>query len=445
MKLLKRKMQLYCVSNVMVSFVLTSFLGVNYCMMPENEISGNGEVAILDTDVDPLSQKGEDDEKVVTEVKKETNVTKKTTNTAKSSTAKKTVTTVAKKEVKASKTYVPASYSAVTGQAVVDYAMRYLGLRYVSGGYSLSTGTDCSGFTKLIYKEFGVTLSRAVRSQASNGTYVSKSNLQKGDLVFYGYGNGVVRHVGIYIGNGQVLHESNPRDGVKINSVNMMQYITARRVINSNAIKMVEEKIEAQKAQELANKEEVKEDVVLNTDNKTTEEKLENNVEKVEELPKTEVVNDNTSINKDVSTVKEESVVLNNNTNENNKTEKESVVVNNNTNDNNKVEQEEKENVVVTSKDDNTSKVLDTKEEPKEETKTLEKESSVSNQETVKQEETKKEEPKKEEVKVENTTKEVPKVVVPEETKEVTKKEVTKVEEVKTDTSVNTIVNENQQ
>ena len=428
MKLLKRKMQLYCVSNVMVSFVLTSFLGINYCMMPENEISGNGEVAILDTDVDPLSQKGEDDEKVVTEVKKETNVTKKTTNTAKSSTAKKTVTTVAKKEVKASKTYVPASYSAVTGQAVVDYAMRYLGLRYVSGGYSLSTGTDCSGFTKLIYKEFGVTLSRAVRSQASNGTYVSKSNLQKGDLVFYGYGNGVVRHVGIYIGNGQVLHESNPRDGVKINSVNMMQYITARRVINSTAIKMVEEKIEAQKAQELANKEEVKEDVVLNTDNKTTEEKLENNVEKVEELPKTEVVNDNTSINKDVSTVKEESVV-----------------VNNNTNDNNKVEQEEKENVVVTSKDDNTSKVLDTKEEPKEETKTLEKESSVSNQETVKQEETKKEEPKKEEVKVENTTKEVPKVVVPKETKEVTKKEVTKVEEVKTDTSVNTIVNENQQ
>ncbi len=423
MKLLKRKMQLYCVSNVMVSFVLTSFLGINYCLMPENEISGNGEVAVLDTEVEPLSQKGEEDKKVVTEVKKETNVTNKTTTTAKSSTTKKTVATVAKKEVKASKTYVPASYSAVTGQAVVDYAMRYLGLRYVSGGYSLSTGTDCSGFTKLIYKEFGVTLSRAVRAQASNGTYVSKSNLQKGDLVFYGYGNGVVRHVGIYIGNGQVLHESNPRDGVKINSVNMMQYITARRVINSTAIKMVEEKIEAEKAQELANKEEVKEDVVLNTDNKTTEEKLENNVEKVEELPKTEVVNDNTSINKEVSTVKEESVV-----------------VDNNTNNTNKVEKEEKENVVETSKEDTTSKVLDTKEEV-----------SVSTQETVKQEETKNEvtkveevkneEPKKEEIKVENTTKEVPKVAVPEETK--VEKSVST--EVITDTTINTTKEENQQ
>ena len=65
-------MQLYCVSNVIVSFVLTSFLGINYCLMPENEISGNGEVAVLDTEVEPLSQKGEEDKNVVTEVKKET-------------------------------------------------------------------------------------------------------------------------------------------------------------------------------------------------------------------------------------------------------------------------------------------------------------------------------------------------------------------------------------
>ncbi len=269
MKIFNRKMQVFYVSNIVLSFALTSFLGINYCLNEENEVLGNSEIAILDTDNDPLSQTGEVEKEKVVEVKKETKATNQ---------KKKTVTTVTKKEVKASKTYVPAVYSEVTGQAVVDYAMKYLGLRYVSNGYSLSTGTDCSGFTKLIYKEFGVTLSRAVKAQSSNGSYVSKSDLQKGDLVFYGYGNGVVRHVGIYIGNGQVIHESNPKDGVKISSVNMMQYITARRVINSTAIKMVEDKIEAEKSNNSLDK------VVLDTDNKITEEIIENKMEITEEI-----------------------------------------------------------------------------------------------------------------------------------------------------------------
>ena len=212
--------------------------------------------------------------------------------------------------------YVPAVYSEVTGNAVVEYAKRYLGLRYVSGGYSLSTGTDCSGFTKLIYQEFGVVLSRSVKAQAYNGTFVSKSDLQKGDLVFYANGDWQICHVGIYIGNGLVLHQSNPRDGVKITTVNMMQYVTARRVINSTAIKIVEDRI----SQEESNK--VIEGEVSNTDNETNNEVEENN--NVDNNTNLENVSEELSTNKDVleevveektttqeETVKEESIVIN--------------------------------------------------------------------------------------------------------------------------------------
>ena len=129
--------------------------------------------------------------------------------------------------------YYKPTYNSVTGTNLVNYAKNFLGLRYVSAGNSLVTGTDCSGFTKLIYKEFGITLGRTVSSQIYNGTYVSKNDLEPGDLVFYSYGS-VASHVAIYMGNGLIIHESNPRDGVKISSVNIMNYITARRLITSN-------------------------------------------------------------------------------------------------------------------------------------------------------------------------------------------------------------------
>ena len=129
--------------------------------------------------------------------------------------------------------YEKPSYNSLTGNNLVNYAKKFLGLRYVSAGRSLATGTDCSGFTSLIYKEFGISLGTTVRSQVYSGTYVSKSDLEPGDLVFYSYGSNP-SHVAIYIGNGLIIHESNPRDGVKISSVNIMNYITARRVITSN-------------------------------------------------------------------------------------------------------------------------------------------------------------------------------------------------------------------
>ena len=243
MNLFKRKMHLFCISNIMVSFVCTTFLGTNYCAAPleSGQTISNEEVALVD-DVIPLSQKESKEEAVTKETKTTTKKTTKTTskNTSK---AKKTVSQVTSKEVKASVTYAPAKYNEVTGSAIVDYAKRYLGLRYVSGGFSLKSGTDCSGFTKLIYKEFGITLSRVVSGQINSGTYVRKSDLQKGDLVFYSSGGSKATHVAIYVGGGSVIHESNHRDGVKYSSVNMMHYITARRVINATANKIAEEKI----------------------------------------------------------------------------------------------------------------------------------------------------------------------------------------------------------
>lgn len=129
--------------------------------------------------------------------------------------------------------YVKPSYNSLTGSNLVNYAKNFVGLRYVSAGTSLATGTDCSGFTSLIYKEFGITLGRTVSSQLYSGTYVNREELEPGDLIFYSYGS-VASHVAIYIGNGMIIHESNPRDGVKISTMNIMRYITARRIITAN-------------------------------------------------------------------------------------------------------------------------------------------------------------------------------------------------------------------
>ena len=159
-----------------------------------------------------------------------------------SATTVSNVVTVSNKTLKSKNTnyneytdYVKPSYNSLTGTNLVNYARKFLGLRYVSAGNSLVTGTDCSGFTRLIYGEFGISLGRTVGSQIYSGTYVSKNDLEPGDLVFYSYGS-VASHVAIYMGNGLIIHESNPRDGVKISSVNIMNYITARRLITSNVV-----------------------------------------------------------------------------------------------------------------------------------------------------------------------------------------------------------------
>ncbi len=110
---------------------------------------------------------------------------------------------------------------AVTGdisllrQQIVEYSMQFLGNSYVSGGSSLAGGTDCSGFTCFIYKDFGYNIDRTPAGQYNNaGRLISYSEIKPGDIICYG--NGSCTHVALYIGNGQIIHSANSRKGVVI-------------------------------------------------------------------------------------------------------------------------------------------------------------------------------------------------------------------------------------
>ncbi len=100
-------------------------------------------------------------------------------------------------------------------QAIVDYALQFEGNKYVHGGNSLVTGTDCSGFTSLIYKEFGYSLSRTPGGQLSGaGRSIEYSDIQPGDIICYGKSK--CTHVALYIGDGKIIHAANSKKGVVI-------------------------------------------------------------------------------------------------------------------------------------------------------------------------------------------------------------------------------------
>lgn len=111
---------------------------------------------------------------------------------------------------------------------VVNYAMQFLGNPYVWGGTSLTNGIDCSGFTMQVYAHFGYSLPHYDVSQRSCGTAVdSLADALPGDLVFYS------GHVAIYCGGGQVVHASNPRDGIKVSNANYRSIVCIRRIIQN--------------------------------------------------------------------------------------------------------------------------------------------------------------------------------------------------------------------
>lgn len=110
-----------------------------------------------------------------------------------------------------------ASSSSSKGQAIVNSAMKYLGVPYVWGGTSPS-GFDCSGLVQYVCKQNGISVPRVAASQRNAGQYISRENLQPGDLVFFSHGGGV-SHVGIYIGNGNMIHAPQTGDVVKISSI----------------------------------------------------------------------------------------------------------------------------------------------------------------------------------------------------------------------------------
>ena len=118
---------------------------------------------------------------------------------------------------------------------VVQAAYRNVGARYVWGA-SRPGAFDCSGFTMFVMRQFGVSLPHSSGAQFRMGRSVSRSNLQAGDLVFFSSGTrGVIGHVGLYIGNGRMIHASTPSTGVIVSSINeryfAARYLGARRVM----------------------------------------------------------------------------------------------------------------------------------------------------------------------------------------------------------------------
>lgn len=117
------------------------------------------------------------------------------------------------------KTTSSSSSSSSGGNAVYDTATNYLGLKYVWGGASLTSGADCSGFTQQIYKKFGVSLPHHAADQAKMGTKItSKKNLQAGDLVFFGSKNNIT-HVGIYGGDGKFIESPHTGASVRVSKL----------------------------------------------------------------------------------------------------------------------------------------------------------------------------------------------------------------------------------
>ena len=114
---------------------------------------------------------------------------------------------------------------------LVNYAKQYLGNPYVWGGTSLTSGADCSGVVLSVFKKYGVSLPHSSAAQSTMGSKVSLSEAQPGDLIFYAQ-NGRVNHVAIYIGNGQVIHASNPRSGIKISNATYRTPYAVKRVLN---------------------------------------------------------------------------------------------------------------------------------------------------------------------------------------------------------------------
>lgn len=111
-----------------------------------------------------------------------------------------------------------------------EFAKQFVGNPYVWGGTSLTKGADCSGFVLSVFKEFGVELPHYSVAQSKKGTAIEVSEVLPGDLIFYSNGS-TINHVAIYIGNGQVIHASSPKTGIKISNYNYRTPVKARRIL----------------------------------------------------------------------------------------------------------------------------------------------------------------------------------------------------------------------
>lgn len=120
-------------------------------------------------------------------------------------------------------------YNEIISNQVVNYALKFVGGPYVYGGNSLTNGTDCSGFTKLVFANYGVHLPRSAPEQAYAGVHVDLSDIKPGDIIVSGY-DGIVCHAALYIGDGKLVHALNSNVGIVVTSMYIMPIIDVRRV-----------------------------------------------------------------------------------------------------------------------------------------------------------------------------------------------------------------------
>ena len=115
--------------------------------------------------------------------------------------------------------------SASNGQVIVDYACQFIGNPYVWGGTSLTDGADCSGFVQSVFAHFGISLPRTTYDQINAGVEVSYDQAMPGDLICYD------GHIGIYIGNGQIVNAQNPEQGIGISPATYTTILSVRRIV----------------------------------------------------------------------------------------------------------------------------------------------------------------------------------------------------------------------
>lgn len=132
--------------------------------------------------------------------------------------------------------YYPAVEAANAAMArrneIVNFACQFVGNPYVWGGTSLTKGADCSGFVLSVLRHFNISVPRTSRAQAGSGRKVTSETMKPGDLVFYANRSGRINHVGIYIGNGQVVNAASRRSGIKIARWNYRTPVAIRNVID---------------------------------------------------------------------------------------------------------------------------------------------------------------------------------------------------------------------
>lgn len=114
---------------------------------------------------------------------------------------------------------------ASNGQAIVDYACQFIGNPYVWGGTSLTDGADCSGFVQSVFAHFGISLPRTTYDQIYAGVEVNYDQAMPGDLICYD------GHIGIYIGNGQIVNAQNPEQGIGISPATYTTILSVRRIV----------------------------------------------------------------------------------------------------------------------------------------------------------------------------------------------------------------------